>query len=294
MKPERLGDMLIFAKVVEQGSFTSAADALELSKSAVSKALARLENYLGLRLLQRTTRNMAVTLEGQAFYEYCQQIVTQATAAEDHLGSLHDTPRGLVRIAAAVTFGSVQVAPLVARLMNLYPDLEVELVLDDKPAELIGENIDIAVRCGPLQSSGLIARYVSDLPHTVVCTPGYLKGRQEPLHPQQLVSHQCIRSGFHTDAGKWQFVEQGKAFVVPVTGKLRVNGSQATIQAIKQDLGIALLPRYQVEEELKTGVLCELLSDFMPPATPVYLVYTHRRHMSAAVKTSLEFLQQHL
>ena len=139
MKPERLGDMLIFAKVVEQGSFTSAADALELSKSAVSKALARLENYLGLRLLQRTTRSMAVTLEGQAFYEYCQQIVTQATAAEDHLGSLHDTPRGLVRIAAAVTFGSVQVAPLVARLMNHYPDLEVELALDDKPAELIGE-----------------------------------------------------------------------------------------------------------------------------------------------------------
>jgi DNA-binding transcriptional LysR family regulator len=294
MKPERLGDMLIFAKVVEQGSFTSAADALELSKSAVSKALTRLENYLGLRLLQRTTRSMAVTLEGQAFYEYCQQIVTQATAAEDHLGSLHDTPRGLVRIAAAVTFGSVQVAPLVARLLNLYPDLEVELVLDDKPAELVTENIDIAVRCGPLQSSGLIARHVSELPHTVVCSPGYLKGRQEPLHPHQLVSHQCIRSGIHTDAGKWQFVEQGKAFTVPVTGKLRVNGSQATIQAIKQDLGIALLPRYQVAQELASGVLCELLGDFMPPATPVYLVYTHRRHMSAAVKTSLEFLQQHL
>lgn len=176
--------------------------------------------------------------------------------------------------------------------MNHYPDLEVELVLDDKPAELVGENIDIAVRCGPLQSSGLIARYVSDLPHTVVCTPGYLKGRQEPRHPHQLVSHQCIRSGFHTDAGKWQFVEQGKAFAVPVTGKLRVNGSQAIIQATKQHLGIALLPRYQVASELEAGVFRELLSDFMPPATPVYLVYTHRQHMSAAVKTCLEFLQE--
>ncbi|MDR6983862.1 DNA-binding transcriptional LysR family regulator [Rheinheimera pacifica] len=294
MKPERLGDMLIFAKVVEQGSFTLAADLLELSKSAVSKAVSRLESYLGLRLLQRTTRSMVVTLEGQAYYEYCQQIVTQAAAAEAHLGSFRDSPRGMVRITAAVTFGSVQVAPLLARLLKLYPELELELLLDDGQVDLIAEKVDIAVRCGPLPSSGLIARKVSDLPYSVVCSAGYLAGRELPLHPYQLASHQCLWHGACAEKARWHFIEHGKPIVVPVNGRLRVNSSQALIHAMKQDLGIALLPRYQVAAELEAGNLVELLQDFMPPAAPVYLVYAHRQHMSAAVKTCIRFLQEQL
>jgi len=294
MKPERLGDMLIFAKVVELGSFTLAADALELSKGAVSKAVTRLEDYLGLRLLQRTTRRMTVTLDGQVFYEYCEKIVAQSAAAENHLGSLRDTPRGLVRITAPVTYGSIRLAPLIARLLNQYPQLEVELVLDDKPIELIDGNIDIAVRCGPLPDSGMIARRVSYLPYSLVCTPGYLEGRELPRHPKQLMSNQCLVVGLYPDRAHWHFVEQGSDLYVPVSGRLKVNSSQALVNALKQGLGIGMVPRYQVAQELDAGSMIELLADFIPPPSPVYLVYPHRRHMNAAVKTTLEFFHQNI
>ncbi|MDX1706549.1 LysR family transcriptional regulator [Pseudidiomarina sp.] len=294
MKLERLSDMAIYAKVVEAGSFSAAAEALDISKGAVSKAIARLEKHLNLRLLQRTTRRMTVTLEGRAFYDYCEQIVSQAAAAEHHLGSLRDEPSGIVRITAPVTFGSIQVAPLLPELLKTYPELKTELVLDDKRVDMVKENIDLALRCGVLEPNSLIARRLNDLPLTMVATPDYLKQQGTPEAPADLSQHQCLLHGFHAAESRWQLYEQGRPVSVAVTGPFCANNNLALKHALLAHMGIAFLPRYQVAAELAAGKLTELLADFVPAATPVHLVYRSRLHMSAAMKVTMEFLRARL
>ncbi len=294
MMLERLSDMAIYAKVVEAGSFSAAADALDLSKGAVSKAIARLEKHLSLRLLQRTTRRMTVTLEGRAFYDYCQQIVSQAAAAEHHLGSFRDEPSGIVRITAPVTFGSIQVAPLLPELLKTYPELKAELVLDDKRVDMVKENIDLALRCGVLEPNSLIARRISDLPLTMVATPRYLKAHGTPEQPDDLSQHHCLLHGFHAAERQWQLHDQGHPVTVAVSGPFCANNNLALKHALLADMGIAFLPRYQVATEIAAGELTELLADFIPPATPVHLVYRSRLHMSAAMKVTMEFLRARL
>ncbi len=184
---QRLSDMAIFAKVVETDSFTQAAVALQMSKGAVSKAIARLEQHLSVRLLQRTTRQLKLTAEGQAFLSYCQQVVRQADQAEHHLDELRDQPVGIIRISVAVTFGSTIIAPLLPELLQRYPKLQIELDLNDRLVDLVGEEIDVAIRFGKLPSSSLIARPLTRLPIVLVAAPSYLAAQGIPQHPDDLV-----------------------------------------------------------------------------------------------------------
>lgn len=290
---ERLSDMAIYAKVVETGSFTNTAEQLALSKGAVSKAVSRLESHLKLRLLQRTTRKMSVTLEGRAFYEYCQEVVEQAAAAEHHLGSLREQPSGRIRITAPVTFGSTRVAPLLPNLLKQYPKLEVELVLNDKRIDLIAENIDVAIRCGVLENSTFIARRLQDLPTILVATPAYLKVHGTPCHPSELAQHQCLTSS--SQDKHWRFQSaNGEGIDITVGGRLSVNNNLALKHALLSDLGIAFTPLYQVTDELAAGQVTTLLDEFMPTPTQVHAVYRHRVHVSAAFKVTLDYLRQHL
>ncbi|RUO65443.1 LysR family transcriptional regulator [Pseudidiomarina planktonica] len=290
---ERLSDMAIYAKVVETGSFTQSADDLQLSKGAVSKAVSRLEAHLELRLLHRTTRKMSVTLEGRAFYEYCQQVVEQAAAAEHHLGSFREQPSGRIRVTAPVTFGSMRVAPLIPELLKQYPQLEVELVLHDKRIDLISENIDIAIRCGVLENSTLIARRLQDLPTILVATPAYLQAQGTPKHPAELSQHQCLT--ISSQDNRWRFRNNtDEALDITVGGRLSVNNNLALKHALLADLGIAFTPLYQVTNELAEGKLVAILDEFMPKPTLVHAVYRHRGHVSAAFKVTLDFLREHL
>ncbi|MEX1222201.1 MAG: LysR family transcriptional regulator [Idiomarina sp.] len=290
---ERLSDMAIYAKVVETGSFTQSADELQLSKGAVSKAVSRLESHLELRLLHRTTRKMSVTLEGRAFYEYCQQVVEQAAAAEHHLGSLREQPSGRIRVTAPVTFGSMRVAPLLPELLKQYPQLEVELVLHDKRIDLISENIDIAIRCGVLENSTLVARRLQDLPTILVATPAYLKAQGTPQHPSELSQHQCLT--ISSQDKQWRLRgTNNEALDVTVGGRLSVNNNLALKHALLADIGIAFTPLYQVTNELADGRLVTILDDFMPTPTLVHAVYRHRAHVSAAFKVTLDYLREHL
>lgn len=290
----RLADMAIYATVVEQQSFTAAAEHLSMSKGAVSKAIKKLEHELNLRLLQRTTRTMTVTLEGRAFYEYCREMMNQAEAAEQHLGSLRDTPSGLIRITAPVTFGSVQIAPLIPDLLSQHPELDVDLLLDDKRVDLVTQQVDIAIRCGRLENSTLIAKRLNDLPLVVVATPHYLDKYGTPKHPSELAKLPCLSHSSHMVDRQWVFRENNQDISVRIHGRMNANNNAALKHGLLASLGIAYLPRYQVSEQLNNGQLVSLLDDFLPTPTPVHAVYRHRQHLSAAMRATLEFLTHQL
>lgn len=287
---DRLTEMAIYATIVEQQSFTAAARYLGLSKSAVSKALSKLEQDLNLRLLQRTTRSMTVTLEGRAFYDYCREMMNQATAAEQHLGSLRDTPAGFIRITAPVNFGSVHIAPLIPELLGQYPDVNIDLLLDDKRVDLVAQEVDIAIRCGRLESSSLIAKRLSDLPLVVVASPDFIDHHGAPKHPSELSQLPCLAHSSHAVDRSWQFIESGEPFAVRVKGPMHANNNLALKHGLLASLGMGYLPRYQVQAELNDGRLIELLTEYLPPATPVHAVYRHRQHLSAAMRATLDYL----
>ncbi|WP_417659139.1 LysR family transcriptional regulator [Pseudidiomarina sp.] len=290
----RLADMAIYATVVEQQSFTGAAEHLGISKGAVSKAIKKLEQELNLRLLQRTTRTMTVTIEGRAFYEYCREMMTQAEAAEQHLGSLRDTPGGLIRITAPVTFGSVQIAPLIPELLQQYPEINVDLLLDDKRVDLVTQQVDIAIRCGQLESSSLIAKRLNDLPLVVVATPTFLAKHGTPTHPHELANLPCLSHSSHAVDRRWTFLENNQEITARIKGPMNANNNFALKQGLLASLGIAYLPRYQVTEQLANGQLVPLLEDYLPTPTPVHAVYRHRQHLSAAMRATLEFFTARL
>src|SRR6476469_4345877 len=194
---ERLGDMAVFAAVLDAGGFTAAGRRLALTKGAVSKAVARLERHLGTRLLNRTTRRVAATEAGEALLAYCRTVVQQADAAEQHLGRLRDVPRGLLRITATISFGVARVAPLLAGLVERHPELQVALRLDDTVADLVGDRFDIAIRIGRLPDSGLVARRIGAIRGSVLASPAYLARRGTPRTTADLLDHDCLRYDEH-------------------------------------------------------------------------------------------------
>jgi len=286
--------MAIFAKVVECRSFTQAGLALDMSKGAVSKAISRLEQHLKVRLLQRSTRQLSLTAEGQAFFCYCQQVVQQADHAEHHLSELRDEPSGLIRLSAPVTYGTMVLAPLLVELHRLYPLLQIELSLNDKMVDLIGDQFDLALRFGKLADSSLIARPLPGLPIVLVASPGYLEKYGNPEHPNELVQHQCLHFGPAVADRIWWFNRQGEQIDVVVNGPLRCNSNRAMLHAALADMGLLFVSRYQVEQELANGSLVELLPDYMPKPQPFHLVYPHRQHMKAGLKVVIEFLLHQL
>jgi DNA-binding transcriptional LysR family regulator len=292
--PDLIRDMAVFARVVESNSFTAAAETIGLSKAAVSKTVRRLEDRFNLRLLNRTTRSMTVTFEGRALYDYCRDVVGRAEAAEGHLRAFLDQPGGTIRVTAPTTFGSVRIAPLISELLQLHPELHVDLVLANRQLDLVADNIDIAVRCGPLTDSSFIARRVSCLPHVLTATPSYLERHGEPACPEDLRRHHCLLLNDVGGASYWRFARDNKAFTVKVHGPLASNNSAAIHHALLNGIGIANLPLYQVCDALERGELRSMLDEFMPEPTHVHLVYQHRSHMSAAMKRTLEFLHDRL
>lgn len=291
---QRLGDMAIFAKVVESGSFTQAAIALGMSKGAVSKAIARLEQHLAVRLLQRTTRQLKLSSEGQAFFAYCQQVVRQADQAEHHLSELRDEPVGTIRISVAVTYGSTVIAPLIPELLQRYPKLQLELDLNDKIIDLVADEVDLGIRFGKLPSSSLIARKLTHLPIVLVASPAYLAAHGVPQHPHDLVHHYCISTNSGGPDSCWEFQEHGKPLQVRTSGPFHTNSNRAAKPTVLSGMGLMFVTRYQVEEELQAGLLVQVLSDYMPKPLPVHLVYPHRTHMKAGLKLVLQYLQSKL
>jgi DNA-binding transcriptional LysR family regulator len=287
--------MVIFARVIQDRSFTRAAQKLGTSTSAVSKRIARLEQRAGARLLERTTRQLAPTETGLALYERCLRILREVEAAEVLVAGLAKTPRGLLRISAPVYFGELHIAPLVSELLRREPDLRVDLSLTDRFVDLIAEGFDLAVRIGALGNTSLMVRKLARTPVVACAAPGYLERRGRPAAPTDLLEHDCLRYSPDPLRNVWHFrAASGESISIPVTGALECNHGGALRQAAIAGLGVVLLPYFYVAEALARGTLVTVLDDYCAAELGIHGVYPAGRLVPPKTKVCVEWLARAL
>jgi len=286
-----LNDMATFARVVEAKSFSEAARRMQVSKSRVSKAIAKLERSLGARLLNRSTRGLSLTEVGTAFYEHCSRIVDEAEQAEQVVSHLHSEPRGVLKLTTSVAFGTLHVAPALPQFLARHPDLRVDMTIIDRIVDLVEEGYDVGVRITRDPGLNLVARKLAPVRRVICATPGYLKRRGIPKSPDDLAGHNCLHYTAYGGPSEWRLRGPQKAIVVPVAGSLRINDDEALSQAVLGGLGIALLPTFIIGKELQAGRLRAVLSDYVPPEQHVYAVHLPNVHLPPKIRAFIDFLR---
>lgn len=294
MQPDRLSGFVLFATVVEAGSFTAAAAELGLSKSAVSKALTRLEARLGARLINRTTRRLSLTEAGQSFHAHCLRILDEAAAAEAAVGRLQSAPSGTLRLNGPVTFGTMYLAPLLPAFMRRYPELRVEAVFNDRQVDLVEEGFDLAVRIGHLSGASLVARKLCDERYAVVAAPAYWDRRGRPERPAELARHNCLSYAYLSTGDLWRFEGPDGLESVRVAGTLRSNNGEVLRFAALAGEGVALMPRFMCWRDVAEGRLEIGLRGWNPPPLGVYAVYPEARQRPAKLRVFMDFLAETL
>jgi DNA-binding transcriptional LysR family regulator len=288
---DRLTGMAVFAKVVDAGSFAAAARHFGMSPAMVTTHVQTLEERLGVRLLNRTTRRVSATEVGQNFYERCLRILSDLEEAEGAAGELQSVPRGLLRVTAPVSFGTRKLTPAIADYLVSYPDVSIDLSLDDPYLDLLEKRFDLAIRLGHLADSSLIARKLCTLATILCASPGYLEKNGVPRTPRDLSGHNCLVYTYATPQSVWSFVDQnGKEDIVRISGRFLADSGDALLALVLRDGGVVLGPDYLVDDDLKAGRLIRLLPEYATPETAVHAVYPHSRHLSAKTRTFIDFL----
>ena len=285
-----LDGITVFAAVAEAESFSGAARALTLSKAAVSTQIQRLEDRLGARLLNRTTRRVSLTDEGRSYLEHCRRILAEVREAEDSLDTGNAEPRGVLRINAPMSFGTLHLGGAVADFMAHHPLVEVDLVLNDRQIDLIEDGFDLGVRIAKLADSSLIARRIAPCRRVVVASPDYWDRHGRPAHPDNLKSHQALLYSYLDQPGNWAFREGDRSFTVEVSGRYRANNGEVLLDAAKRGLGMVFSPTFFCCDALRDESLEMVLADYEADPISVYAVYPHRRHLSARVRAFVDFL----
>ena len=287
--------MAIFAKVVELRSFAGAAQELSLSKASVSKAVSRLEERLGTRLFNRTSRRLALTDAGQRLSERAAQLLADGEAAETEALAQSLTPRGLVRFAVPMTFGVKKIAPLLPAFLEQYPEVSIDLHMSDATVDLIGEGFDLALRIARLPDSSLVARRLCPMPRYTVAAPSYLKRHGRPTHPMHLAEHKCFGYAYLSTAGVWHYSNAaGEQASVRPAGQLRVNNGEAVLPAVIAGLGIADLPDFIIADAIASGEVEVILKGWSQPEGAMHLVMPPGGPRPARVEVLTEFLVKEL
>ncbi len=288
---EKLDAMAVFARVVEAESFSGAARALGLSKSAVSKQVSRLEDRLGLRLLNRTTRRLSLTEAGAAFYQGCRRVVAEAEAAEQAVTHLAGAPRGRLRVNAPMSFGVRHVSPALPEFLGRYPELAIDLTLNDRMVDLVEEGFDVGVRIAQLADSSLVARHLAPNRSVLSAAPAYLDVRGAPRDIDELEDHACLIYSYQATGETWRLTGPGGARRLNVSGPFKVNNGDAILAAALGGLGIALLPCFICGDDLRAGRLVRVLPDWgLASDSAVSAVYPAARHLSPKVRVFVDFL----
>ena len=290
-----LEGLAIFAKVVEARSFSGAAEQLGLSKATVSKAVTRVEARLGARLFNRTSRRLALTDAGRQLADRAAQILAAAEEAEREAMSQSASPRGLVRLAAPMSFGLSQLAPLLPDFCAAYPDITLDLHLSDAMVDLIGDGFDAALRIAAMPDSSLLARRLCAVSLLVVAAPAYLKRRGRPSHPLHLADHACLGYSYAPTPDSWRFTNAaGEVASVRAVGPLRINNGDAMIPALVAGLGISVLPDFIVSDAVKAGRLEVILTDWHLPPSGLNFVTPPGGPRPARVEALAGFLTKRL
>ena len=282
-----------FVRVVEAGSFSAVAREAGTSQPTISRQVAALEAHLGCLLIQRTTRSLTLTEDGRAFYETARRALEAVAEAETSVGRRKGRPTGTLRLAAATVMGRLHVLPLLPRFLDRHPDLGVDLVLGDGFTDLVEQGIDLALRVGVLEDPGLVARRIGLSRRVVAATPGYLARHGAPAAPEDLRRHACIVYAGLATGASWPFQGPGGRMTVPVTGRLRVDSTEAVRAATLGGLGIGMVPVWHfVDGEFETGRLVRLLQDWEAPPLPMHAVYPTRRFLAPKVRAMVDFLAE--
>ena len=287
---DRFEAMRVFARVAERRSFTLAAEDLGLPRSTVTDAVKQLEARLGVQLLQRTTRHVAATLDGEAYHRRCLRLLADLEDAEAAFGGAK--PRGLLRVDVHGTLARHFVLPALPDFLAEYPGIELYMSEGDRLVDLIREGIDCVLRVGELADSDMIARRVAMLEEVTVAAPAYLARRGVPLHPDALEDHRMV--GFRSSASgalmPFEFVVDGAVRQVPLPATVAVNGAETLITAARMGLGLVQAPLYHLAADIASGALVEVLAAWRPTPTPVSLMYPHNRHLSPRVRVFVDWL----
>jgi len=291
----RSGEMEAFVQVVERGGFSAAARALVMTPSAVSKLVARLEARLGIQLVHRSTRKLLLTPEGQQFYERSLSVLAEIDEAERSVAA-DAVPRGRVSINTSVSFGHLVLVPLIARFLELHPQVGIDLALTDRVVDLMDERADIAVRWGRLPSSDLVARRLGDTRQAIVAAPAYLAQHGTPRRPEDLEQHNRLGWSYRRNVSDWPLRVAGRAIDVPVAGSVRAADGETLRQLVLAGVGLARLSIYHVHDDLRAGRLVTVLDEFNPgELEPIHAVYLGKAgRLPARVRAVLDFLVEHV
>ena len=290
----KLQAMEVFVQVVDAGSFTRAAETLQLPKATVSTLVQALETELSAKLLHRTTRQVTVTTDGAAYYERCVRILSDVRDAEESISRTRLSPSGRLRVDVHTGLASEILIPALPAFFERYPDILMELGSTDRPVDLIEEGVDCAVRGGDLVDDNLIARRVGVINFVTAASPGYLARHGTPRHPRDLANHRCV-TYFSAKTGKtydWDFLRGDERIDMPMPGVIALNDSNAYVRAGLAGLGIIQMADYLMLQHVATGSMVRVLGDWSSDPLPVHVVYPQNRHLSAKVRVFVEWVSE--
>ena len=287
---DKLASLRAFVKVVELSSFSETGKRLRLSRSAISKHVGDLEEELGVQLLSRTTRRVTPTEIGQAYFERALGVLADLDEADRTVTERQATPRGLLRVNAPMSFGTLKLGPAVAEFMERYPELQVQLVLTDEHVDPLQEGLDVTLRIAELESSSLVARKIMPIPRAICASPDYLRLHGEPKHPNELRSHMCLAYGYLSTGNQWKLTGPDGDHWINPRWSLCANNAEVLRDAAVGGRGIALLPMFIAERALEQGALRAILSDYKAPSIALYAIYPPTRHLATKVRLFIDFL----
>jgi DNA-binding transcriptional LysR family regulator len=291
---DRFESMEVFINVVELGSFTATANAFRMSPSMVSKHINALEKRLGSTLLTRTTRRLNLTEIGRNYFENCKEILRQVHSAEAGAEILRGSPKGLLKVSAPVWFGTAPLTSIISDYLMDYPEVSVDLSLSDRFVDIIDEGFDVAIRIGDLEDSSYVARKLTHFEMVVCASPAYIEKNGTPKNPEDLKNHQCLSFTNWKSDGGWKVLNKNLNTKMNGTSRFDCNNGQALREAALKGLGLILMPKGLLGQNLKDGSLIEVLHEFHPPSRPVNAVYPKERQTTPRLVSFIDYLVKHL
>jgi DNA-binding transcriptional LysR family regulator len=289
-----LAGMKVFVAVVDAGSFAAAADRLGMSRAMASKHVSNLEDHLGTRLLNRTTRRLSLTESGAAFYERSVQVISDVAEAEQVAGRMAAVPRGILKMTMPLAYGQHRLGPVLAGYVSAYPEVKLDISLSDRKADLIDEGFDLAIRIGALPESGLIARKLGSERSVVCGSPVYLERHGVPQTPRDLADHACLGYSLTHGGEEWRLEGQSGRVAVPSAGPIKADNGDMLRLAALSGAGLIFQPLFIVADDLRAGRLVHVLPDYTSHELGIYAMYPSRKHLSAKVRTFVDFLVSQL
>ncbi|MEA5467155.1 LysR family transcriptional regulator [Leptothoe sp. PORK10 BA2] len=292
---DKLVALIVFRRVAELESFSRAADALNLSNAAVSKNVQELEKALGTQLIHRTTRRLNLTEAGRLYFQRVSSILDELESVEETVSDLSVKPHGMLRVTAPMSLGLTHVATAIYQFQSIYPDIQIELILNDRYVDLIEEGFDVGIRGGGLvNDNSLVAHRIDDIQRVVCASPAYLKQYGEPQSPQDLRQHRCVVYTLARSPHEWSFWRGQETVSVHVDGSLKVNNSLAASQAAVAGLGLIFLPLFTVLDGLERGMLKTVLTEWSTEPLTLYAIYPKHRQDSRKLRVFIDFISEAL